>query len=155
MTKTKGKDRKTGQRNGRSADKSQAAVKKSEKPVTPAVPEPLDFVEVRKNIATLVRKSANEIADVFIGKAKAGELAPAKYLFEAVGLYPPTEETLAKPENSLAYAMLARMGLPTDPVICEEGPPPVSTPSEGKPEEWKSESEGVSGRREDREDAVE
>ena len=30
--------------------------------------------------------------------ARIGQLAPAKYRFEAVGLYPPTAETLAKPE---------------------------------------------------------
>ena len=94
--------------------------------------EPEDFVEVRKNIATLVRMSAKEIANVFIEMAKAGQLAPAKYLFEAVGLYPPTAETLSKPENSLAYTLLKRMGLPTDPVIGEEDPPLVLT-SVGKP----------------------
>lgn len=39
-----------------------------------------------------------------------------------VGLYPPTAEAWAKPENSLAYTLLKRMGLPTDAVICEKGP---------------------------------
>jgi hypothetical protein len=43
----------------------------------------------------------------FIEVAKSGHLAPAKYWFEAVGLYPPTAETLAKPENSLAYVVEA------------------------------------------------
>jgi hypothetical protein len=144
MKKTKGKSRKNEQRKIKTADKSQVPAKKTEKPVTLTAQEPADFVEVRKNIATLVRRSANAIADVFIEKAKAGELAPAKYLFEAVGLYPPTAETLAKPENSLAYAMLARMGLPTDPVICEEDPM-VSTTRVVKPDECKSESQGVLG----------
>jgi hypothetical protein len=57
--------------------------------------------------------------------AKTGQLASAKYLFEAVGLYPATEETRAKaPEDSLAYTLLRRMGLPTEPVICDEDPLP-------------------------------
>jgi hypothetical protein len=75
---------------------------------------------VRKNIAALVRVSADEIAARFVEAAKAGQVAPAKYLFEVVGLYPPTAETLSNPENSLAYVLLKRMGLPTEPVICEE-----------------------------------
>lgn len=80
--------------------------------------KPVDFVEVRKNIAAMVGGAAREITEKAIEDAKSGQLAPAKYLFEAVGLYPPTEETAqTKPEDSLAYTLLKRMGLPTDPVI--------------------------------------
>jgi hypothetical protein len=85
---------------------------------------PVDFVEARKNIATLVRMSANAIAAGLIAQARSGELAPTKYLFELVGLYPATQETASKPENSLAYALLKRMGLPTDPVDAEEDAEP-------------------------------
>jgi hypothetical protein len=88
---------------------------------------PADFMEARKNIATLVRVSVNEIAARFMADAKAGQVAPAKYLFEVVGLYPATAETSASPDNSLAYALLKRMGLPTEPVICEEDRPMSST----------------------------
>jgi hypothetical protein len=86
---------------------------------------PIDFVEARKNVAALVRMAANEIAVGLIAQAKSGELAPAKYLFELAGLYPATPETSSKPENSLAYALLKRMGLPTDPVDAEEDDKPV------------------------------
>jgi hypothetical protein len=86
---------------------------------------PVDFVEARKNIATLVRMSVNEIVVRFIELAKDGEVGPAKYLFEVCGLYPVTAETSAKPENSLAYSLLKRLGLPTDPVVCEDDAPTV------------------------------
>jgi|SRR5271170_2366822 len=87
--------------------------------------QPADLAEVRKNIATLVRSAAEEIAAGVIKAAKRGQLAPAKYLFETVGLYLATEETPAKPEHSLAYTLLKRMGLPTEPVMCEEDEAPV------------------------------
>jgi hypothetical protein len=78
---------------------------------------PADFMEARKNIANLVRISVNEIAARFIADAKAGHVASAKYLFEVAGLYPATAETSAVPDNSLAYTLLKRMGLPTDPLV--------------------------------------
>ncbi|MGA8222788.1 MAG: hypothetical protein WB780_14140, partial [Candidatus Acidiferrales bacterium] len=83
--------------------------------------KPVDFVQVRKTIATMVGGAAQAITKKAIEGAKNGQLGPAKYLFEAVGLYPPTEETAqTRPEDSLAYTLLKRMGLPTDPVIRDE-----------------------------------
>ena len=82
-------------------------------------PDPVDFAEVRKIIATLVRISAKHITEEVIKVAKTGQLAPAKYLFEAVGLYPPGVEA-AKPEDSLAYSLLKRMGLQPDAGVPEE-----------------------------------
>ena len=65
---------------------------------------PRDLVEARKTITKMVRESATEIVSKLIEVAKTGQVAQAKYLFEAVGLYPPTEETTtANPEDSLAY----------------------------------------------------
>jgi hypothetical protein len=84
---------------------------------------PVDFAEARQNIATLVRMSVNEIVVRFIGLAKDGEVGAAKYLFEVCGLYPATAETSAKSENSLAYSLLKRLGLPTDPVVCNDDAP--------------------------------
>jgi hypothetical protein len=112
---------------------------------------PVDLVEARKSIATLVRMSANEIAKGLIEHAKSGELAPTKYLFELVGLYPATPETSSKPENSLAYALLKRMGLPTDPVPAEEDAEaalhsravdPVAGAESCGEETWESEFDG-------------
>jgi hypothetical protein len=82
--------------------------------------KPVDFGAVRKDIANLVGGAAKDIAAKAIEKAKSGQLAPAKYWFEAVGLYPAAAETEARPEDSLAYTLLKRMGLPTDPVIRDE-----------------------------------
>jgi hypothetical protein len=80
----------------------------------PVAPPPKDMVEGRKRIADVVRGSAMGIIAALIREAEEGEVGPAKYLFEMVGLYPATEETSSKPEDSLAYTLLQRMGLPTE-----------------------------------------
>lgn len=86
-----------------------------------------DIVQVRKNIDSLVVDSAELIAAGVITVAKTGQLATAKYLFEAVGLYPATEETApTQVVGSLAHTLLTRMGLPTDPVVRDEDEPPVA-----------------------------
>ena len=80
-----------------------------------------DIVEVRVNIDNLVKASAEKIAIEVIKVALTGQLATAKYLFEAVGLYPPTEQPVAPPiETSLAHTLLTRMGLPLTPVVFDE-----------------------------------
>jgi hypothetical protein len=107
-------------------EKTKEAEKRSVETGTEEKPVPADFAQVRKNIATLVRGSAEEIATAFIAGAKAGQLAPAKYLFEAVGLYPATEETLEKAEDPLAYTLLKRMGLANEAVIGDEDEASVS-----------------------------
>jgi len=87
-----------------------------------------DIVEVRGNIDNLVKDSAELIAIEVIKVALTGQLATAKYLFEAVGLYPPTEQTVAPPiETSLAHTLLTRMGLPLTPLVSDEEVPAVST----------------------------
>ena len=112
---------------------SKSVAKKSAKKSTGSTKKPVDMVRVRENINNLVGSSARAIATKVIEVAKMGQLASAKYLFEAVGLYPATEETKAKaPEDSLAYTLLTRMGLPTEPVICDEDPLPSIVASEVK-----------------------
>jgi hypothetical protein len=81
----------------------------------------MNIVEVRGNIDNLVKASAELIAAEVIKVALTGQLATAKYLFEAIGLYPATEQTTPTPViGSLAHTLLKRMGIPTEPVICEE-----------------------------------
>jgi hypothetical protein len=75
---------------------------------------PKDLGEARKEIARTVCEASVRIVNRLIELAETGEVTPAKYLFEMVGLYPVVEETNSKPENSLAYTLLQRMGLPTD-----------------------------------------
>jgi hypothetical protein len=80
-----------------------------------------NIVEVRGNIDNLVKDAAELIAIEVIKVALTGQLATAKYLFEAIGLYPATEQTAPTPvKGSLAHTLLTRMGLPTEPVICDE-----------------------------------
>jgi hypothetical protein len=102
--------------------------KRSEKPATitddlsakkrDEAPDPVDLAEAREIVAAMVRKSARKIAEEIIKVAETGQLAPAKYLFEAVGLYPPGPEA-PKPEESLAYSLLKRMGLQPEGEISE------------------------------------
>jgi hypothetical protein len=95
--------------------------------------KPVDMVRVRESINNLVGGSAEKIAIEVIKVALTGQLATAKYLFEAVGLYPPTEETTTRPiETSLAHTLLTRMGLPLEPVVCDEDPAPAVLPKDGE-----------------------
>ena len=109
-------------------EKSKATAKKlAKKRATTKTEKPADLVQVRENIKDLVRDSAEDIATEVIKVAKTGQLASAKYLFEAVGLYPATEETApTQVVGSLAHTLLTRMGLPTDPVVRDEDEPPVA-----------------------------
>jgi hypothetical protein len=96
--------------------------------------EPVDMARVRKDISNMMGNSATEIAAGMIKAALAGELAPAKYLFEMAGLYPATEETEATnpQEDSLAHILLKRMGLPIEPVIRDANSTSSLLPGESK-----------------------
>jgi hypothetical protein len=101
--------------------KIKATAKKSAKKSAPKKKKPADMVAVRENINDLVKNSAEFIATKVIEVARTGQLASARYLFEAVGLYPATEETEATPvKDTLAHSLLTRMGLPLDPVVTDE-----------------------------------
>lgn len=83
--------------------------------------EPVTLTRVRENINNMVGNAAEQIVIQLIHCAGRGEVAPAKYLFELVGLYGATQETEEKPkENSLAYMLLKHLGLPTEPVTEDE-----------------------------------
>jgi len=84
----------------------------------PKAREPKDFAEVRRNIATEVRLASGEIVKGLIAGAKDGQVGAAKYLFEVVGVYPATEETLERPEDSLVYSLYKRL-VKTEPVAGE------------------------------------
>jgi hypothetical protein len=127
--KARGKRKRAAKKSGKDSDK------KSTKGGAGRTKKPVDLAQVRENISTLVRESAEEIATGVIKVAKTGQLTSAKYLFEAVGLYPTTEQTAPRPlEDSLAHTLLTRMGLPLDPVICDEEPVPAAFPSDANGE---------------------
>jgi hypothetical protein len=120
-----------GKRKGTAKTSGKASAKRSTKRRASPKKKPVDLVQVRENINNLVGESAEAIATGVINVAKAGQLTSAKYLFEAIGLYPATEQTAPRQlENSLAHTLLTRMGLPLDPVICDEDPVPLALPSD-------------------------
>jgi hypothetical protein len=96
--------------------------------------ELVDMARVRKDISNMVGNSATEIAAGMISAALAGELAPARYLFEMAGLYPATAEIEAMDpeEDSLAHILLKRMGLPIEPVIRDANSSSLLLPGEAK-----------------------
>jgi hypothetical protein len=113
--------------------KVKGAAKKSAKKSTPDEKKGKDIVQVRESINDLVKDSAEDIATEVIKVALTGQLATAKYLFEAVGLYPPTEQTTVRPiETTLAHTLLKRMGLPLEPVVVDEDAVPAVVPSAAK-----------------------
>jgi hypothetical protein len=93
---------------------------------------PVDFMNLRKDIASRVGSAAKSILAAVIEQAQGGQLGAAKYLFEAVGLYPARAETASGPEDSLAYTLLKRLGLPTDPWIGDEDGSPVGVGGDNK-----------------------
>jgi hypothetical protein len=107
---------------------------------------PVDMVQVRESINNLVGASARKIAVEVIKVALTGQLATAKYLFEAVGLYPPTEQTEVRPiETSLAHTLLTRMGIPLEPVVSEEEDPTPLLKTAAKGAEAKAEEVAEDG----------
>lgn len=102
---------------GKGAAKKAAAKKSSAKPK-----KGKDISKVREGIDNKIKNSAQLIANKVIEVAKTtGQLASAKYLFEAVGLYPANEKTEERPiETTMAHQLLTRMGLPLEPVVCDE-----------------------------------
>ena len=68
-----------------------------------------------KESAELIATSVIEVA------TRTGQLASAKYLFESVGIYPATVQTEERPiETTMAHQLLTRMGIPLEPVVCDE-----------------------------------
>jgi hypothetical protein len=112
VKKAKGKGKATGKTEA--AKKDTSTTKKS-----------TDLEEVRENINELVKASAELIATSVIGVAlRTGQLASARYLFEAVGLYPANEQTERPIETTMAHQLLTRMGIPLEPVVYDEDAEP-------------------------------
>lgn len=83
----------------------------------------MDATKVRQEIAGIVKSGAKGIAEAVMDQAMHGELAPAKYLFEMAGVYPPsTDGSLAstREEESLAKTLLDRLNIPDHPVVADQ-----------------------------------
>ena len=111
---------------GVSAKKAKGKSKRAAKPAAAkeskaTAKKSLDVAEVRESINELGKESAKEIATSVIEVAtRTGQLASAKYLFEAVGIYPPTEIEERPIETTMAHQLLTRMGIPLEPVVQDE-----------------------------------
>ena len=117
--------------------KGKSTAKKAAEKSAPAAKKNVDMERVRENINTLVKNSARKIATEVIKAARTGQLASARYLFEAVGLYPASEQSEARPlETTMAHQLLTRMGIPLEPVVQDEDGEVVetkTTPAGSKP----------------------
>ena len=82
----------------------------------------IDMAEVRKDIAQIVGAGATQMTQAIVGEGLKGQLAPVKYLFEVSGIYPTAPANEGRPEeDSLARRLLDHLGLPTSPVVSEDG----------------------------------
>jgi hypothetical protein len=128
--------------------KSKGTAKKSAKKTAAKKKKGKDIFQVRENINELVKGSAEDIATEVIKVAKTGQLSPAKYLFEAAGIYPPTEQAGCESDRAFAgsYFSLRALGLPLDPVICNEEPASPLSPSASKGMSDEAVKPGIAGK---------
>jgi hypothetical protein len=80
----------------------------------PAHKKQADPAQVREEIAGIVKSGAKGITAAVMDQALHGELAPAKYLFEVAGVYPPASDgtQATEEEDCLAKALLDRLEPP-------------------------------------------
>jgi hypothetical protein len=74
--------------------------------------------EILRDITSLVRGEAVDIAGKLLEAAKSGQLAHARYLFEVAGIYPKVDESAESGSGeSLTYRLMKELGLPAEPGI--------------------------------------
>ena|SRR5436309_12256550 len=102
--------------------KTKTGKKRTKKKGTRRPRKDLNPAEVRKDIAKIVGAGALKMAQAVMGTAMTGQLAPAKYLLEVAGVYPPAGDgsMSTSEEDSLAKTLLERLNLPTEPVKLDE-----------------------------------
>lgn len=107
--KTRPKSASTGQKRPKKATTTPKASKKK-KQTNPA--------EVRNDIAKIVKSGAKKITKAVMDQAMTGQLAPAKYLFEVAGVYPPITDgsQATSEEECFAKTLLDRLDIPDEPV---------------------------------------
>ena len=139
-TKTKAKAKakaKTKTKRTIEATTSSRAAKKSEGKTKNVNPE-----DARRKITNIVGNAASAITKAVVVEARKGQLAMAKYLFEAAGIYPlSTEGITDKPEeDSFAQRLVRTLGLPEGPLPGGENNDPlvkvvIPLVNDGVPEE--------------------
>jgi hypothetical protein len=78
--------------------------------------------QVYERIAAIVRAAATEIAQALIDRARNGDPAAAKYLFDLAAIFPSANDPDAgdKEEDSLAKTLMHRLNLPEEPIKMDE-----------------------------------
>ena len=73
----------------------------------------LDPGQLREELAGMVKSEAKEITEAVMDQAMHGALAPAKYLLEMAGVFPPTNdgEQATEEEDCLAKTLLDRLNV--------------------------------------------
>jgi hypothetical protein len=99
--------------------------KKAAKMNTPKMPRTRKQAspsEVRNDIAKIVGFGAMKITRAVMSQAMTGQLAPAKYLFEVAGVYPPMTDGshATADEDCLAKTLLRRLDIPDKPIVLDE-----------------------------------
>jgi hypothetical protein len=122
----------------KAARASKSGAKKKAKKKS-ASKKPKDAAEVREEIANVVRSGALGITEAVMGQAMAGNLLPAKYLFEVAKIFPEVNDgkQATEEEDCLAKTLLDRIDRPPQkPVEKDDDEPEVVT--ENKPDEAKT-----------------
>ena len=104
---------------------------KSKKSGSKENPKELNPAKVRIDIARMVEGCALDMAKAVALAGKQGQLAPAKYLLEVGGIYPPvTDGSMqeSSKEESLAETLCKRLNIPTDSIPMEEDEEPIELP---------------------------
>ena len=94
-----------------------------------------DVAQVREEIASVVKSGAMDITEAVMGQAMAGNLLPAKYLFELAGVHPVVNDgkQATQEEDCLAKTLLDRIDRPQKPPEKDEDE--VSHPAKSAPVE--------------------
>jgi len=82
-------------------------------------PKDVNLADVRRDIKNIVGGAAGDITSAVVVEALKGQLATAKYLFEATGIYPVAEggDSVDNPDDdTFAQRIVRRLGLPEGPL---------------------------------------
>jgi hypothetical protein len=72
--------------------------------------KPVDLVEIRQQIASLVGNDAVGMVEVTMEEVEKGHYLGMKYLFEMIGLYPAAGEDGVVVPDTMAAILLRRLG---------------------------------------------
>jgi hypothetical protein len=119
--KAKGKSNRAGKKAATTTTTTTTTTTSSTSSSSSTDKKPVDLAEVRKEISSIVGTNAAALTRAVMGEGLKGQLAPVKYLFESVGLYPATECSETKPDKeSLAHTLMRNLKLPESPIVNED-----------------------------------